>query len=142
MRYAIFIAALSLLGCADPAPIIDRDQPHVAVGNGGSIHGSNATTIYADDTAVHTSWRPDAGSNERIVLGLPVGTYEKVRSVALAQINGFAPNAEALACPDYGRDYVTVFNAIEDQHTMGASCPNNEVRDAQNVVLQLYADAA
>ena len=141
MRCIFLLTALFLVGCADPGPDIDRNQPRVTVGNGGSLHGGNATTIYADETVVSTSWGPSNDDRVEIVRNLPAGTYNKIRETALAQVDAIDQDAPPTPCVDYGTDYVTVYDALDDQRSIAAGCPDEAVRTAQNAVLQLYFDA-
>lgn len=141
MRCLVFAALLICAGCMGAQPRINRDQPFVAIGNGGSLHGGNTTTIFADDTAISEAFGPNVAENEPTVLVLPAGTFAKVLVAAQDQIAGFVPPMPGPACLDYGSDYVTVSQGSNDQDGIGVNCPNDGMRAAQNAVLQVYYDA-
>ncbi|WP_341365657.1 hypothetical protein [Yoonia sp. BS5-3] len=140
MRHMMITSLLGLFGCVDPGSLVNREQPHVDIGNGGSVHGSNRMVIYADETVVFSNWDPTNGNDQTVVTDLPAGTYEKMRGVALAQMSTYE-QPDGVLCVDYGTDYITVVDAPDDQQTMADGCPNTDMRAAQEAVRQVYRDA-
>ena len=134
MRYA-FLLILALPACS---PSVDADTrtalsglASVTYGEGTGFYGGSNTSVYSNDQMIFESWQSGGADRRETLIALPPGTYNALRSLALARIEGLGAY-DGEACRDYGTDYVRVLGPGGDPLAQAAaSCPWEPLTDLQ-----------